>query len=155
MSAREFYVFWELADRVGIDSFVVRRCLARLKADEITLREATEFVRWYEILATGRIGVLDDRSRNTTVGVHHECDLGPSRQRDMTRGPRVASASKPKMHETTDPANIVAEIVTPTYVGPDRRRRPWRISSNLQLDTDRRSAQSWSSSFSFVAARDI
>jgi len=48
MSVAEMYVFWDLAVRLGTDSFVVRRTVERLQNSEITTHEATDILKSFE-----------------------------------------------------------------------------------------------------------
>ena len=75
MSVSELYEYWHVALRIGTESFIVRRTQQRLKADEITVREATEGLRSYEVVAISRFGSLEECARRTQTGV---CDITPS-----------------------------------------------------------------------------
>ena len=130
MSVSELYEYWHVALRIGTESFIVRRTQQRLKADEITVREATEGLRSYEVVAISRFGSLEECARRTQTGVCDitpsepgECNLAHTHDGAMAREWRPGSTRVLRMNETNTGPRPARHIVTPTYVGPDRRRR--------------------------------
>lgn len=160
MSAAELYAFWRIAERIGTDAFVVRRCLKRFERDELTIGAATDILWSYATLTSRTFGSLEEfarlirgRAQNGVSERPSECDLDQRHDSDVVRTSATSSQSASEMDKSNPVPPAQRYIVTSTYRGPDRRRRR-RIEPNSLLDTGRRAPESRSLWDLFRATRD-
>jgi len=130
MAAAELYAFWKIAERIGTAAFIVRRCLKRLERGELTIRAATEVLWSYATVTIRTYGSLEELAQLTQRRPHQgapdqssECNFDQRLDRSIVR--RFAARSKPAdlMNGSSPEPRSKRYIVTPSYRGPDRRRR--------------------------------
>lgn len=144
MAAAELYAFWRIAERIGTGEFVVRRCLKRLERDELSIRAATEILWSYAGFAIRVCGSLEQLSRLTRGRPHNgglkssgDCDQAQCHGKDIVGSSPTNCLSHHEMKKSDPGSPAERYIVTPTYRGPDRRRRQRQFNPKSLLDPER------------------